>query len=127
MDPWVVEKVLRPNLEHTGFEDQSVIHMVRVETFLEQSEKTNCKLGSFDYISVTPPYEAVDYTVLMDQLSRSSLVGKDAFILVEYPKRTVMHDYCGSLVKIADRRYGRTYLAVYGPEWSRRKRQSEST
>ncbi|KAH9327701.1 hypothetical protein KI387_007879, partial [Taxus chinensis] len=104
MDPWVVEKVLRPNLIHTGFEEQSVIHMARVEAFLEESEKTNSKHGSFDYISVTPPYQLVDYNVLMDQLSRSTLVGKDAFILVEYPKRTVMHDFCGSLVKIADKR-----------------------
>ncbi|XP_057824598.2 uncharacterized protein LOC131036670 [Cryptomeria japonica] len=126
MDPWVVEKVLRPNLIHTGFEEQSVIHMVRVEAFLKESEKTASKYGLFDYISVTPPYQLVDYTVLMDQLSSSPLVGKDSFILVEYPKRTVMDDFCGPLVKIADKRYGRTYLAVYGPEWSRRKRQMET-
>lgn len=34
MDPWVVSDVLRPNLEWTGFLDVSVIHTVRVETFL---------------------------------------------------------------------------------------------
>lgn len=127
MDPWVVEKVLRPNIKHTGFEEQSIIHMVRVEAFLEQSEKTNCKFGSFDYISVTPPYQTVDYSVLMGQLSRSSLVGKDAFILVEHPQNIVMHDSCGSLVKIVDKRYGRTLLAVYGPEWSKKTRPSKAS
>lgn len=35
----------------------------------------------FDYISVTPPYTQVDYGVLMGQLSKSSLVGEDTFIV----------------------------------------------
>uniref|UniRef100_M1A9F4 Methyltransferase n=1 Tax=Solanum tuberosum TaxID=4113 RepID=M1A9F4_SOLTU len=38
MDPWVVSDVLRPNLEWTGFLDASVIHTVRVESFLERAE-----------------------------------------------------------------------------------------
>jgi len=37
IDPWVVSEVLRPNLECTGFLDVSVIHTVRVESFLEQA------------------------------------------------------------------------------------------
>lgn len=37
--------------------------------------------GPFDYISVTPPYTQVDYGVLMRQISESSLVGEDAFIV----------------------------------------------
>lgn len=39
MDPWVVSDVLRPNLESTGFLDVSVIHTVRVETFLKNAER----------------------------------------------------------------------------------------
>lgn len=39
------------------------------------------KDGAFDYISVTPPYTEVDYGVLMDQISKSALVGKDTFIV----------------------------------------------
>lgn len=39
------------------------------------------KDGPFNYISVTPPYTEVDYAVLMDQVSKSSLVGEDTFIV----------------------------------------------
>lgn len=39
------------------------------------------KAGPFAYISVTPPYTAVDYGELMDQLSKSPLVGEDTFIV----------------------------------------------
>ncbi|KAF2316206.1 hypothetical protein GH714_041547 [Hevea brasiliensis] len=53
----------------------------------------------FDFISVTPPYAEVDYGILMDQISKSALVGEDTFIVVEYPLRTDMMDLCGCLVK----------------------------
>lgn len=39
MDPWVVSEVLKPNLEWTGFLDVSVIHMARVENFIQNAEK----------------------------------------------------------------------------------------
>ncbi|KAF9618477.1 hypothetical protein IFM89_001878 [Coptis chinensis] len=39
MDPWVISEVLRPNLEWTEFLDASVIHTLRVETFLERADK----------------------------------------------------------------------------------------
>lgn len=124
MDPWVVSDILRPNLEWTGFLDVSVIHTVRVERFFEQAEQLSSEQGPFDYISVTPPYAEVDYGVLMDQVSKSTLLGEDTFVVVEYPLRIDMLDSCGSLVKIADRRFGRTNLAIYGPKWAQKKRKS---
>ncbi|KAA8540897.1 hypothetical protein F0562_024965 [Nyssa sinensis] len=39
MDPRVVSNVLRPNLEWTKFLDVSVIHTVRVKSFLEQTNQ----------------------------------------------------------------------------------------
>ncbi|KAK7266256.1 hypothetical protein RIF29_18898 [Crotalaria pallida] len=127
MDPWVISDVLRPNLECTGFLDVSVIHTVRVEKFFERAEQFVGNNGPFDYISVTPPYTQVDYGVLMRQISESSLVGEDTFIVVEYPLKTDMLDSCGCLVKLTDRRFGRTLLAIYGPTWAQKKRRSSQT
>ncbi|XP_050908889.1 uncharacterized protein LOC127122624 [Lathyrus oleraceus] len=124
MDPWVVSDVLRPNLEVTRFVDDSVIHTVRVEKFFELAEQFVGNKSTFDYISVTPPYEQVDYVVLMRMISESPFVGDDTFILVEYPSKTDMLESCGSLVKITDRRFGRTLLAIYGPAWAQKKRKS---
>ncbi|XP_020577338.1 uncharacterized protein LOC110022633 [Phalaenopsis equestris] len=123
MDPWVVSKVLRPNLEWTGFLDVSVIHTLRVEKFLELTELSLGKGVPFDYISVTPPYTAVNYSTLMEKLAESPFVGEDCFILVEYPLKTSMEESCGHLVKIADRRFGRTNLLIYGPSWALKKRK----
>lgn len=123
MDPWVVSEVLRPNLECTRFLDVSVIHTTRVENFLEQAAESVGKDGYFDYVSVTPPYTAVNYSTLLAQLEKSPLIGEDCFILVEYPLKTPMPESCGHLIKITDRRFGRTNLIVYGPEWAQKKRR----
>ncbi|XP_022133703.1 uncharacterized protein LOC111006220 [Momordica charantia] len=125
MDPWVVSDVLRPNLESTGFLDVSVIHTIPVENFIERAKQFIGNDGPFDYISVTPPYTQVDYGVLMGQLSTSALVGEDTFIVVEYPLRTEMLDSCGCLIKITDRRFGRTHLAIYGPKWAEKKKRKK--
>jgi hypothetical protein len=37
--------------------------------------------SAFDFISVTPPYTQVDYGILMDQISKSPIVGEDTFIV----------------------------------------------
>ncbi|XP_010554019.1 PREDICTED: uncharacterized protein LOC104823923 [Tarenaya hassleriana] len=124
MDPWVVSNVLEPNLEHTGFLEHSVIHTTQVENFLKQADKLLGKDGPFDYVSVTPPYMEVDYEVLMDQISKSAVIGTDTFIVVEYPLRTEMLDTCGCLEKLTDRRFGRTHLAIYGPKWAQKPRKS---
>lgn len=118
MDPWMTSKVLKPNLESTEFSEQSVVHIMKVEAFVRRASKPGCGLGAFDYISVTPPYEAVDYNNLMGQLATSSLLGKDTFMVVEYPSEVDILGSCGSLSKILNRRYGRTHLAIYGPEWA---------
>ncbi|KAM0944054.1 putative 16S rRNA (guanine(966)-N(2))-methyltransferase [Dioscorea sansibarensis] len=125
MDPWVVSEVLRPNLECTGFVDNSVIHTMRVESFLKQAKESKGMDKSFDYVSVTPPYTAVDYAVLMAQLGSSPVIGEDTFILVEYPLKTSLLESYGHLIKIADRRFGRTNLAVYGPIWAQKKKKSQ--
>ncbi|CAH9122717.1 unnamed protein product [Cuscuta epithymum] len=123
MDPWVVSDVLRPNLESTGFLHVSVIHNVRVENFLEQAVHLVEKYGAFDYVSVTPPYAEVDYGILMHQVANSSVVGDDTFIVVEYPLRTDMPDSCGGLLRVSDRRFGRTHLAIYGPKWAQKRKK----
>ncbi|GAB0491598.1 hypothetical protein MMPV_002852 [Pyropia vietnamensis] len=43
------------------------------------------RVGVFGFVSVTPPYEEVDYGVLLRQLVDSPLVGEGTFVGVEYP------------------------------------------
>ncbi|KAI3685177.1 hypothetical protein L6452_34413 [Arctium lappa] len=58
------------------------------------------KDGPFDYMSVRPPYTQVDDKILMNQISESSVIGDDSFVVVKYPFRTDMPETCGCLVKV---------------------------
>jgi hypothetical protein len=42
---------------------------------------------------------------------------QESIVVVEYPKKLahIVRDRLGPLEKLRDRRYGRTYMAIYGP------------
>ena len=77
--------------------------------------------GAFDFVSCCPPYQAVAYPALMAQLARSPLLHAGSWLVVEYPfeDRASLPDRLDgagrSLAKLVDRRFGRTYVALYGP------------
>lgn len=118
LSPWVVSNCLLPNLEATGLGDGAVVHTTKAEDFLRRATSTpRFGGGAFDFVSVCPPYELVSYPELYDLLEASPLLHRDSVVLVEYPKRCAhqIRARLGPLVKLRDRRYGRTLVALYGP------------
>lgn len=96
------------------------LHAVqRAEDYLTQARKGNGFVSgkAFDFISVCPPYEKVSYEELYDLLDGSPLIHYESIVIVEYAKRLsdAIRDTIGPLQKIRDKRYGRTFVAVYGP------------
>lgn len=119
LDPWVVSNVLEPNLELTGLASRAAVHQMKAEDFLARARTTpRFAGGAFDFISVCPPYLLVSYPELFQLLEGSPLVHEDTHIIVEYPKELSdeIPDTIGPLIKFRDRRYGRTLMAMYGPE-----------
>lgn len=118
-DPWVVSTCLHPNIKACGAEGMTTVHTSYVEAVLTRAAEFPEVLGGqFDFISVTPPYEKVSYEELMTALDRSPLIHEDTIVVVEYARkeRDYIPDELGPLVKIRDRKYGRTYVAIYGDE-----------
>lgn len=73
--------------------------------------------SGFDVVSLTPPYEEVSYSQLLDAIAISPLVNEDAVVVVEYPVELgtlppVLGD-SRQLVGLRNRKYGRTVLAFY--------------
>ena len=65
-----------------------------------------------------PPYLQVSYPELLDLLAKSPLVHPGTRVVIEYPKSFAgsMTQSLGPLHQVRNRKYGRTYVAVYGPE-----------
>ncbi|KAL4425903.1 hypothetical protein ABPG75_009919 [Micractinium tetrahymenae] len=118
MSPWVVSNCLMPNLETCELASAAVVHTGKAEDFLRRAQSlSRFAGGAFDFLSVCPPYELVDYNELYDLLEASPLVHEESIVIVEYPKKlaALVRPTLGPLEKLRDRRYGRTYLAIYGP------------
>ena len=117
MDPWVVANVLRKNIGSLGVEGQTKTHLAKVETFLElHSRSAKGVGGAFDFVSFCPPYYKVSYPDLLLTLDASPLIDDHTVILVEYArsqKDEILPSIGNRLRRIRDRRYGRTYVALY--------------
>ena len=69
------------------------------------------------FCSVCPPYLQVSYPEIMTLLAASPLVHPRTRIIIEYPQ-SHSHDMSatlGPLHQVRNRKYGRTYVAIYGP------------
>lgn len=107
-------ETIRENLDTCGFGSAGTAVCAKVEPFLETGASFN-NSRHYDLITVTPPYEEVDYGELMSAIASSDCVGEGTFVVVEYPVelRTLPPAIGGRLVGLRNRRYGRTVLAVY--------------
>jgi 16S rRNA (guanine(966)-N(2))-methyltransferase RsmD len=125
MDSWVVSTVLKPNLAScegdwadAGRDDPVPAPTPvqgRAEDFIARHPGP-----AFDYVSVCPPYEAVSYAELMAALDAATgrVLHEHSFVIVEYPRLATkeMPERLGPLARLRDRKYGRTLVAIYGPE-----------
>ena len=70
-DPWTAKTVLRANLGAAGAQPgTTLVHVARVEEFLQRPAPRS----PFDFVSVCPPYDAVDYAHIFDLLEASGLL-----------------------------------------------------
>lgn len=116
LDPWVGRNVLGRNIDTCGFRRQSVIHTQRVEDFLlKAASMPRFAGGPFDFVSCCPPYLLVSYPDLLAALAASSLLHPGSVVFVEYAKQLKgqISETLGPLQRVRDRKYGRTWVAVY--------------
>lgn len=116
MDQVVVSKILERNIKSCGFKGRAWTHASKAEDFLRRSAAVpRFAGGPFDFISVCPPYLLVSYPELFELLDASPLVHPGTLLFVEYPKQLAHQivDSIGPLQRVRDRRYGRTWVALY--------------
>lgn len=116
MDPWVARRCLEANARLCGREGDVAVVAEAAEAFLARAGSAG--LPPFDGISVCPPYDRVSYPELFDLLERSGLAHSKSYVIVEYPKRkrAEIPERLGGLERIFDRKYGRTLVAIFGPD-----------
>lgn len=105
---------IQKNVANCGMEGRARVVCQRVEEFLPQACAANGG-KPFQLITITPPYEEVEYSELLTAVARSDAVGEGTFVVVEYPVelRALPHAVEYRLIGVRNRRYGRTVIAIY--------------
>ncbi|KAL1511444.1 hypothetical protein AB1Y20_006243 [Prymnesium parvum] len=111
----VCTRTIRENCEKLGATGSTRVIEGSVFDVLRAPERFGLNTP-FELVTVTPPYEEVVYSELVEALASSPLVGEDTLIVIEYPVELgcfppVLCD--GKLVGLRNRKYGRTVLALY--------------
>eukprot|EP00871_Galdieria_phlegrea_P002823 jgi/Galph1/3541/GphlegSOOS_G2224.1 len=108
---------VRENLERCKFSDKGETCCSTYEDFVENPGRFHVK-GPFELVTLTPPYEEVDYNTLMSTIATSSLIGPGSVVVVEYPIElgTMPPVIMDRLIGLRNRRYGRTVLGLYSVE-----------
>jgi len=106
--------VIDENLQSCGFGTRGRSLCASVEDVLANPSMFGVD-RHVDLITVTPPYEEVDYGELVTSIAQSDCVGEGTFVVVEYPVelRTLPPVIMNRLIGMRNRRYGRTVIAIY--------------
>jgi 16S rRNA (guanine(966)-N(2))-methyltransferase RsmD len=111
MNP-VSARTIQHNLDQLGLTAEGRVHKRKVEDVLA-NPKVLGHHGAYDLITVTPPYPATKYDEMVAQIAGSPLVGEGTVVVVEHPRESQLEDEIGPLVRLRERKYGRTILSIY--------------
>jgi 16S rRNA (guanine(966)-N(2))-methyltransferase RsmD len=111
MNP-VSAKTIQQNLDNLGLTSEGRVHKRKVEEVIA-NPKLLGYTGAYDLITVTPPYPAVKYDTLVASLAASPLVGDGTVMVVEHPREHDLPETVGDLVRLRERKYGRTKISIY--------------
>jgi 16S rRNA (guanine966-N2)-methyltransferase len=108
---------VKNNAKKCGFMDDQISTVVaKVEDVLSNPESFGLQ-AKYDFVSLTPPYREVSYSLLCNLLCATTLIKEDGLVLLEYPVEMgtlpgIIGDH-QELIGLRNRRYGRTVLALY--------------
>ncbi len=104
-------KVIRLNVEQSGFEDRAEVLASKAESYIKKTEE------QFDIVFLDPPY-SLEIGPLLEQIAESELLVQDAVVVAEHFKKQPSPETAGSLALYREAVYGDTVLAFYKKDGS---------
>ena len=117
MSPDCISTALR-NAQHCGFSAAHGQYSGCCASALDALRQPHLHglRGTYDLITLTPPYLEVVYDELLEAVCNTPLVAENTVVVVEYPANMGQLPYIiggDKLFGVRNRKYGRTVLAVY--------------
>lgn len=100
-------KVIEKNIELTSFAEETKVLCRRAEDFAETVS------GKFDIIFLDPPYNKGFVIPILNTISRRGMLSENGIAVLESDYRDEHGEIDGFEI-LKQRKYGRTYITVYG-------------
>jgi 16S rRNA (guanine966-N2)-methyltransferase len=99
-------KVIKKNVEQTGFVEHAQIVASKAETFLKKTSE------QFDIVFLDPPY-SLALEPLLKVLAESGILKLDSILIAEHFKKQPSIEHTGNLALYREAQYGDTVLTFY--------------
>ena len=101
-------KVIRQNLETTGFAGAARVHQSAVTSFI-----ATARSGPYDFIILDPPYADPDILKTLESIGDSQLVQSGTIVVIGHWPRLEMPDRLGRLECLKNRCHGDSCFSIY--------------
>lgn len=101
-------KVIRQNLETTGFADRATVHQIPVKSFIATAREQ-----PYDFVILDPPYADPDILATLASVGNSSLVQSGTIVVIGHWPRLEMPDRLGRLECLKNRCHGDSCFSIY--------------
>ena len=101
-------KVIRQNLETTGFSDRAKVHQTPVATFIATGRS-----GPYDFVILDPPYADPDILQILESVGDSQLVQSGTIVVIGHWPRLNMPERVGRLECLRNRCHGDSCFSIY--------------
>jgi 16S rRNA (guanine966-N2)-methyltransferase len=99
--------VIRANLRHTRFEEQSTLLCMPVARALTMLDEP------FGLVLLDPPYAYPGLDGIMETVSGASVIGDDTVVVFEHSPRFAVRESYGRLVQRRQKVYGDTAVSIF--------------
>jgi len=103
-------KVIKENLEHTGFRDRAAVHCTTVSAFLTHYAAAASR---YDFIVMDPPYADPHILQTMATIARWPAAAEGAVLVVGHSPRVSLPETLDGLEQLRDRCHGDSCVAIY--------------
>ena len=101
------------NLTQTRLTDKSKILQMDANTAMQ---KLSAQGHQFDYIFIDPPYQLGITQTLLQNIQKYTIIQENVYIIVESDKEEIMAERIDKLVKIKEKTYASTRIAILTKE-----------
>jgi 16S rRNA (guanine966-N2)-methyltransferase len=99
-------KIIKKNVEQTGFAERAQVVASKAETFLKKTSE------QFDIVFIDPPY-SLALEPLLVVIGETGILKPDSILIAEHFKKHPSIEHTGNLLLYREAQYGDTVLAFY--------------